>query len=76
MSWSYRIVEKIEEDGSVTQGIYEIYYDDCEPLFCTKEPVRILWDKGENFLVTRNQLMRAFEEPVLQYDDFEDKEVF
>lgn len=76
MTWNYRILERVEEEGTVTQGLYEVYYDDGEPVFCTKDPVGILWDKGENFLVLRNQLMRAFEEPVLHYDDFNNKEVF
>lgn len=79
MTWNYRIVQKIERDGETSQGIYEVYYDDAGcPQYVTENPVQIQWTLGENFIYIRNQIMQAFEQPVLYYEDFEqaDKEVF
>lgn len=76
MTWSYRIVEKIEEDGYTYQGIYEVYYTDGEPTSVTQTPVNIVWTAGESTHLILKQIERAFNEPVLHWDDIVNKEVF
>lgn len=75
MTWSYRIVERKEEDGTISQGIYEVYYDKGTPLLCTKDPVRIAWDKGESTMFIFNGIKDAFGNSILQYDDIANKEL-
>lgn len=71
MTWNYRIVEK-----NGTQGIHEVYYDNGEPTAVTENPVEIVWDVGNNACYIRNQIMQAFDQPVLYYDSFGSKTPF
>lgn len=73
MTWNYRIVEKRDASGEITQGIHEVFYSDGEPSHVTENPVEISWVVGENPGVVAKQLKEAFEKPVLYFEDFEDR---
>jgi len=77
MTWNYRIVEKTDkETGYTWQGIFEVYYTDGEPTAVTQEAVSLVWEVGDNTHYVLSQLEQAFKQPVLYWDDFNNKEVF
>lgn len=68
MSWNYRIVEVVDEEGNTTRGIYEVYYKARRPIARTEKAVRIMWDKGEDGIVF-SQLVDCFNAPILMDKD-------
>lgn len=64
--WNYRLVRRKVED-EVLVGIYEVHYDDGKPTSCTTEPVRF---EVADVAWLEKALMRAFSQPVLDYDQF------
>lgn len=55
-------------------GVYEVFYDeDGRPNGCTEEPVAPVSETAEGLKVALADYQRAFREPVLEYEAFEQK---
>jgi len=72
--WNHRIVKRKEKglDGKDEwfYGIHEVYYDENDkPYMLTKEPIDITGETEEDLKLGYKQMERAFDLPVLDYDD-------
>lgn len=75
MPWNYRIVKHINcHHGDDFYGIHEVHYDDkkvAESL--TTESVGIIGDNFEDLMAVHERFRKAFQQPVLVFDETADK---
>lgn len=71
MTWNYRVLTT-EYQGVVEYSLHEVYYNEKgEPTSCTVEPVTPYSSEGlEDFKLSMQLMMYAFDKPVLKYEDF------
>jgi hypothetical protein len=76
MTWNYRVLSRTKYNGLRKEeyqelGVHEVYYDDeGNPTSCSVDPITP-W--GFSFVELRKDfelMRRAFEKPVLRYEDF------
>lgn len=78
MSWNYRVIRQkviVDDEEFDSFAIHEVYYDeDGKPGSITSDPVepsgQTLQELGEDL----RRMVAALNKPVLEYDDFNDKE--
>jgi hypothetical protein len=67
-TWNYRV---LQHEGNF--AIHEVYYEDGKPTSCTEDPVAPFGeDTVEELRRDMELMMRALNEPVLNYKDFTD----
>jgi hypothetical protein len=70
-TWNYRVVRKKESNGTRTYGIYEVYYSkNGKPEFCSSCPITPTGDNVRELKTSVIQMLKAFDKPVLKYEDF------
>ncbi len=76
MGWNYRIVKRTEKwpggPDEVMFYVHEAYYDkvDGKPDSITTDPIVIYGDDIESLQWTVDQIQKALQQPVLNYEDF------
>ena len=71
MTWNYRIVKRGEGED-VFYGIYEVYYDKFNgPQYITENPIFALGDTVKELAKDMAYMLKAFEKPILTFEDFE-----
>ena len=65
MTWNYRIVSEEAPDGEFYQ-LYEIYYDDGKIIGMLESPSKPYGEDVEELRANLEQMLRAFERPILQ----------
>jgi hypothetical protein len=72
MSWTYRVVRSVDDDGEVSYGIHEAYDDgDIEqPHSITTEAVDVAGDTFEDLAETLGRMQSALAKPVLEASAF------
>lgn len=74
MSWNYRIIKRIPEQGEPYYGIFEVYYDKYRNIKAwTTEPVTPVWEDIEDLKGSLELMLRAFEKDVLDENKIEIK---
>lgn len=69
--WNYRVVKRNNQFS-----IYEVYYENNKPFACTNEPIiTIDYDSVEEAKDDLENMIFAFEEDVLSYEDFENSKI-
>ena len=63
--WNYRVVKK----GGVF-AIHDVYYEDGKPSMVTEENVSLMECTFKDLFKTFLLMEKAFEKPVLNYEDF------
>lgn len=67
MSWNYRVIKSIEENGEAVFAIHEVYYDQNHiPHSCTVDPIALQAESLEDLKLELEQIKKAFENPVLE----------
>ena len=66
-TWNYRIIK----NGS-WYSIREVHYDDDTPSFTTEEPDGLMGGSVEELRDQYEQMSEAFEQPILNYEDFKE----
>lgn len=76
MSWNYRVVKQhFKETGEDFFGIHETYYDDNGNVkSITVNSVRLIDNSLEKLRHSCQMMLSAFENPVLNYEDFKLRE--
>ena len=75
MTWNYRIIKSIDEDGEASFGIHEVYYDDSnKPHSCTTEPIVFAAESLDDLKKDLKLMQKAFEKPVLEMLYFDNLE--
>jgi len=80
MTWNYRVVRKNVYMGKTVSpevqfGIHETYYDGDKPTAITTDQMRPYGETLEELKNDLSKMMIALEKPVLNWEDFKDKEV-
>lgn len=81
MAWNYRVVRKNVYMGKtiapeVQFGIHETYYNDKdEPTAITTDHMRPYGETLEELKSDLEKMVAALDKPVLNWEDFKDKEV-
>ncbi len=71
MTWNYRVVKTVHEDGYTSYGIHEVFYDDDGlPCACTQDPIDVFADSEQELREVYNMMKEAFEQAVLTDEDF------
>ncbi len=70
MTWNYRIVHRVVK-GEDIYAIHEAYYEGDKPISITLESVNPQGETLEELKDDFVYYLRALEEPVLEYADFE-----
>ena len=70
MHWNYRIVSEQAPEGEFLQ-MYEIYYDDGKIIGMLEKPSTPYGESLDELQVEMNQMMDAFQKPVLSMKDLE-----
>jgi hypothetical protein len=77
--WNYRLVKRVQRIGLedfVTYGIHETYYNQKgEPNGITERPVEPYGENATEILLSWSQMAEAFTQPILDYDEFVNKDV-
>ena len=71
MHWNHRVIKKEcrNDADETTYGIHEVYYNNNGvPTMCTEEPIRLLGDSVKDLKETLERMMKALDNPVLDYD--------
>lgn len=69
--WDYRVVRKKESNGSMAFGIHEVFYDKHgKPRFCSNRPIELMNENIRGLRTFAFQIMKAFDKPILRYEDF------
>lgn len=69
--WDYRVVRKKEDNGSMTFGIHEVFYDKHgKPQFCSNRSMEPTGESIRDLRASVVQMMKAFNKPILRYEDF------
>ncbi len=75
MTWSYRVVRKIEtgyDNLGEYYGIHEVYYDDDgKPEMVTVDPIGPAGDTLKELKCDLAYMLDALKKPVLDYEDIE-----
>lgn len=75
MTWNYRIIKSIDEDGEASFGIHEVYYDESKnPHSCTAEPIVLAAESLDDLKKDLKLMQKAFEKPVLEMFYFDNLE--
>ena len=80
MSWNYRVVRKRVYMGKtmnseVRFAIHETYYDSDKPVSITTDPMEPYGETLEELKNDLAYMVAALEKPVLNWEDFKNKEV-
>ena len=70
MYWNYRIVSEQAPSGEFLQ-VYEVYYDDGKIIGMLEKPSTAYGESLDELQVEMNQMMEAFQKPVLDKKDLE-----
>jgi len=70
MSWNYRILRHVYDDGSESFAIHEVYYEGDKPTSCTQNPTSLLDETLDDLKGSVNLICKALDQPVLDYVDF------
>lgn len=77
--WNYRIVKTIQRIGTedfISYGIHETYYNQKnEPIGITEKPIEPYGENATEILLSWSQMAEAFTQPILDYDEFVNKDV-
>ena len=74
MSWNFRVYRHPTENGEDYLAIHEAYYldkDAEEPSTCTVKPVDVGGTSIEELRWTLEQMLKALDKPVLEYQQEE-----
>lgn len=75
MTWDYRILEHKNVDGTSWFAIHEVYYDEAgTPELCSEEPCFAHGEDAETLITDMEYMMKALIKPVLNYNQFGNKE--
>ncbi len=70
MSWDYRVVIKRDDSNNKNYGIHEVYYNEAGLTdYCTDTPCDPYGETLEELKENLIQMMGAFLEPIIEYDD-------
>lgn len=72
--WNYRILAR-KINNEIQYGVYEVHYEDNEPIACTKNPVYpIAFEEDDDPIQSikwqLDAMRLASEKPILNYDNF------
>lgn len=71
MTWNYRVIHRRWPNGEDDYSLHEVYYDVYDrPRAITEDAASIHTDEIGDLPALRERVGRAFENPVLEYDDF------
>lgn len=77
--WNYRLVKRVQRvslNDYVTYGIHETYYNEKgEPNGITERPVEPYGENATEILQCWSQMAEAFTKPILDYDEFVNKDM-
>ena len=72
MTWSYRILKKILECGTIEYDIHEVYYDGEKPRACSVNADYPHGETEDELLDDVSRYVLALTRPTLDYDEFVD----
>ena len=77
--WDYRLIKRTQKINSaefVTYGIHETYYDKTgEPNGITERPIEPFGETATQILQCWSAMASAFTKPILDYDEFVNRDV-
>lgn len=69
--WNYRIIKRKHEDGEITFGVHEVYYDmNANPVSCTEDAMDPMGGTEQELKDVLKLMLEAFRKPVLAYELF------
>lgn len=72
MTWNYRVIHHSEFEIH-SYNIHEVYYENDIPHSCTEDPCSPWGETAAEFRSDIDAMLKAFDLPVLEYDNFTDK---
>ena len=72
MTWNYRVVKRVYDDGTVLFTIHEAYYDETgKPSAITENPTRPQGETFEELQGDMEYYQMALSKPILNWEDFQ-----
>lgn len=69
--WNFRVLRKKEENGAISYGIYEVYYDKHgNPQYCSNSSMEPKEENVRDLKTQIIQMLKAFDKPILKHEDF------
>lgn len=69
--WNYRVVKTIAH-GITSYQVHEVYYTDDKPIAVTESSIAAYGETVDELKADFELIMKAFDAPVLNYEDFDD----
>lgn len=73
MTWNYRVISHVWDDGSVSYGIHEVYYDGKNPHSWTASPITGYYEDREELKQSLFLMLDAFYKPVLDEEALKER---
>ena len=70
MSWNYRVVKRTHDTDTDTFALHACYDENNEPRAITRKPIYVLGTTLEELKEDYDMQRKAFEKPILTYEDF------